>query len=333
MWGQVHPEVITASRAIAEAGKFEDAIFAAFRLVEATIQERISSKQIGEPLIAEAFDGNPPQINISDDRRDQRGVRNLVSGASNIGNDRGHKRTPLTPCESLDDCVLYLGFASFLLYLLAKDRNTFPRIDSVRVLGTPEEPRAELRGINFVGSQVTVNAAGKQATVVRTEPSVLEILLPQRFFGDVTVLVDGKPSSEAFCDASSFGEQPANSYEVIATEVPLYSDATASTKRPDVVGLLLRSSEASREFLRIVPTYPNRYKAGCYVTHGPHVAGSGVGETWYRDPVSGKIEYAWTGSLVIAPNNLGNVGTFKFGGISILPQSVSRLRARGRRYT
>jgi hypothetical protein len=186
------------------------------------------------------------------------------------------KGLPLRHASLLDDCVLYLGFASFLLYLPAKDRNTFPQIDSVRVLGTPEEPRAELRGINLVGSQVTVNAAGKQATVVR----------------------------------------------LIATEVPLYSDATASTKRPDVVGLLLRSSEASREFLRIVPTYPNRYKAGCYVTHGPHVAGSGVGETWYRDPVSGKIEYAWTGSLVIAPNNLGNVGTFKFGGISILPQSV-----------
>jgi uncharacterized protein Ymh len=319
----MHPEVITASRAIAEAGKFDDAIFAAFRIVEATIQERIGSKQIGEALILEAFDGTHPRITISIDGRDQHGVQNLFSGAlSNIRNDRGHKKTPLTPCESLDDCVLYLGFASFLLYLLAKDRNTFPRIDSVRVLGTAEEPRAELRGINFAGSQVIVKAGASQATVVRTEPTVLEILLPQRFFGDVVVLVDGKPSGEAFCDASSFGKQPGNSYEVIVAEVPLYSDAKALNKRQDVVGILLRSSEASREFLRIMPTRPNCYRAGCYVTHGPHVAGSGVGETWYRDPASGKIEYAWTGALVIAPNVLGNVGTFKLGGISILPQSV-----------
>jgi hypothetical protein len=323
VWNQLHVEIIEASRAIAEAGKFDDAIFAAFRLVEATIQQRIGSTRIGEELIAEALDGNPASINISSDRRDQLGIRNLFSGAlSNIRNDRGHKKTPLTPCKSLEDCVLYLGFASFLLYLLAKDKNTFPRIDSVRVLGSAEAPRAELRGINFVGSSVIVMAKDTETVVVRKEPTVLEILLPQHFFGEVAVLVDGKLGGKTFCDVSSLGKQPENYYEVIAAEVPLYSDGKASSKRREVVGLLLRSNEGSREFLRIVPTHPNRYKASHYVTHGPYEMGTSVGETWYVDPDTGNLEYAWTGSLIAVPNIVGVVGEFRLGGISILPKSV-----------
>jgi sugar lactone lactonase YvrE len=323
MWEQLHTEIIEASRAIAEAGKFDDAIFAAFRLVEATIQDRIVSTQIGEALIREAFEGTPPRINISSDTRDQVGVRNLFSGAlSNIRNDRGHKKAPLTPCESVNDCILYLGFASFLLYLLAKDKNTFPRIDSVRLLSTSEEPRAELRGSNFAGAQVVARAEGARAIVVRQEPNALEILLPKHFFGNVSVLVDGKPSGEIFCDAGSLGKQPESYYEAIAAEVTLYSDAKASKKRSDVVGLLLRSNEGAREFLRIVPTRPNCCKAGFYVTHGPYDPHTSVGETWYVDPSTGKIEYAWTGSLVTAPKIVGPVGIFKLGGISILPKSV-----------
>ena len=66
----------------------------------------------------------------------------LFAGAlGNIRNDRGHKKAPLTPCKSLNDCILYLGFASSLLYLLAKDANTFP-FNSVRVL----EPREGANG-------------------------------------------------------------------------------------------------------------------------------------------------------------------------------------------
>lgn len=323
MWNHIHKEIVEASRTIAEAGKYDDAIFAAFRLVEATIQERIGSKQIGEGLITEAFEGTPPRVNISSDTRDQGGIRDLFSGAlGNIRNDRGHKKTPLTPCKSLDDCILYLGFASFLLYLLAKDANTFPRIDSVRVLGTAEEPRAELRGANFAGSLAVVMAGALQAGVVRQEPTVLEVLLPQSFFGDVTVLVDGRPSNAIFCDASSLGKQAENYYEVIAAEVVLYSDAKALNKRPDVIGLLMRSNESSREFLRIVPTYPSRYKAGHYVTYGPHKPGTSVGETWYVDPAIGKVEYAWTGSMIMVPEIIGTVGSFKLGGISILPKAV-----------
>jgi hypothetical protein len=323
MWEQIHPEIIKASKEIAEARKFDDAIFAAFRFVEATIQERISSKSVGAALIAEALDGTPPKIDISTDARDRQGIRDLFSGAlNNIRNDRGHKKTPLTPCESLEDCILYLSLASFLLYLLTKDKNTFPRIDGVRVYGTAEQPRAELRGINFAGSVVIASAGHEQVSVVRNAPTLLEVLLPQRFFGNVTVRVDGKLSGEVFCDVSSLGKQPENYYEVIATEVPLYSDAETREKRADVVGLLLRSNEASREFVTIFPVRPNRYAAGQYVTHGSPEPRSSVGETWYIDPPTGRTEYAWTGSLVLAPNVVGVVEPFKLGRISVLPRAV-----------
>lgn len=324
MWDQIHPEIIKASQEIAEIGKYEDAIFAAFRVVEAIIQERIASKSIGEALIVEALGGDTPLITISSDPRDQRGIRDLFSGAlGNIRNDRGHKKSPLTPCESIDDCVLYLGVASFLLYLLKKDKNTFPRVDSLRILGTAEQPRAELRGINFAGSQVTVLAGGTQASVVRRAPTVLEIVLPQGFFGTIIVSVDGKVSGESFCDVSSLGKQPEGYFEIITAELPLYSDNKALSKRPDVVGLLLRAVEPSREVITIVPVFPGLYDAGHYVTHGPYKHGTSVGETWYIDPATRAIEYAWGGSMIAAPKVVGTVGTFKLGGISIFPTSVN----------
>ena len=320
---QIDPEVAKACKEIALAGKYDDAIFSAFRLVEGTIQERLSSGSIGDALIAEAFDGTPPKILISTDSRDQRGIRGLFSGAlSNIRNDRGHKKSPLTPCESLEACLLYLGFASFLLYLLGKDKALYPRVDSVRILGTADEPRAELRGLNLMGAQISVTAKDTPATIVRKEPSTLEVLLPLGFYGDVLVDVDGKKGRSVFCDASALGKQPENYYEVIAAEVLLYSDSDAKSKREGVVGLLLRSNEGGREFIRIVPTYSRRYESGQYVTHGPYEFGSSVPETWYVDPATGKVEYAWTGSMIMVPEVIGRLEGFKLGGISILPRGV-----------
>ena len=323
MWELIDKSIIACSQDIVNAGKYDDAIFAAFRLVEASIQERIQSTSIGEALIAEAFDGDPPKVNISKDARDREGIRDLFSGAlKNIRNDRGHKKEPVTPCQSSDDCLLYLSFATFLLYLLRKDKNTFPRIDNVHVFGTSEQPRAELRGINFVGSELTVTAKQQRATVVRQTPTILEILLPQSFFGNLTVTVDGNQSDEIFCDVGSFGKRPTGYIEVVACEIPLYSDAGARNRRSDVVGLLIRGVEGSRDALTISPTYPGRYHAGTYVSYGPFKPSPGVGESWYIDPLTNQIEYAWTQALIATPDVVGTVGKFKLGGISILPKSV-----------
>jgi uncharacterized protein (TIGR02391 family) len=246
IWQQIDKSIVSASQAIFEAEKYDDAIFAAFRIVEAAIQERIGTASIGEALIAEAFDGNMPKIDISNDARDRQGIRDLFSGAlRNIRNDRGHKKVPFTPCQSSDECFLYLCFATFLLQLLRKDKNTFPRIDGVRVFGTADQPRAELRGVNFSGSQVVVTTSQSEATIVRQTPTVLEILLPRKFFGEVTVSADGSRSGKIFCDVSSLTKAPTPYYEVVASEIPLYSDSKATNLRTDVVGVLLKAVQGS----------------------------------------------------------------------------------------
>jgi Protein of unknown function (Hypoth_ymh) len=135
VWGALHTAICDAAKDIACAGKLDDAIFAAFRVVEAEIQERISSRSIGNTLLDEAFDGVPPQLDIVDDSRDQTTIKNLFAGAlGNIRNDRGHKRAPFLPCPNVLVCFQHLAFASLLLYLLSRDRNCFPKALSGKLL-------------------------------------------------------------------------------------------------------------------------------------------------------------------------------------------------------
>jgi Protein of unknown function (Hypoth_ymh) len=321
MWDDIHPSIRTSSQSIAEAGKFDDAIFAAFRYVEAEIQERIRSSSIGQALLDEAFDGAAPKVIISDDARDRAGIKAIVSGAlANIRNDRGHKKAPLLPCTSPADCLLYLSFASFLLYLLSKDKNTFPQIQALRVLGSYDQPRVELRGINF-GKAASVIANDAEVIVVRTTETVVEALLPPGFSGLIKIAVDGIESNELYYDAVSLRQDIGNTYEIVASELPLYEDPECDRLRSGVVGLLLCATEAGRAFLRITPTYPHRYQAGYYVSQGQFGAEE-LGETWYRDPNSGEVFYAWTGSTIATPEIIGPVGTPVLVGISILPNKV-----------
>jgi hypothetical protein len=86
---------------IAGTGRFDAAIFEAFKLIEDAIQARIGSRSFGQKLLSEAFDSNPPKIDISSVPQDQNGIKSLFSGALGfIRNDRGHKRTPIVPCDS-----------------------------------------------------------------------------------------------------------------------------------------------------------------------------------------------------------------------------------------
>jgi hypothetical protein len=209
-----------------------------FRLVEAKIQERIQSSNIGEALIAWAFDGQPPRIYLSVDQRDQAGIRQMFSGTmANIRNDRGHKKAPLIPCTTVGDCLLYLSLATFLVYLLNQDKNIFPRIESVKVFGSASDPRVELRGLNFARQEVKVTGGDSSLSIVRKEPAALEILSPPNFSGELRVAVDGRLSTPAFCDVSSLSNHVPLPLEIVAADVALYSDAEARNRRNDVVGL------------------------------------------------------------------------------------------------
>ena len=57
--------ICDAAKDIARAGKLDDAIFAAFASSEVEIQERISSRSIGDALLNEAIDGVPPRLELT----------------------------------------------------------------------------------------------------------------------------------------------------------------------------------------------------------------------------------------------------------------------------
>jgi sugar lactone lactonase YvrE len=320
-WDNIHSDIRTASQPIAEAGKFDDAIFAAFRYVEGEIQDRIGSTKVGQALIDEAFEGPIPRIDISDDIRNRQGIKEIFSGALlTIRNDRGHKKSPSLPCNTLDACLLHLSFASFLLYLLSKDKNNFPQIQAVRTLGSYEQPRVELRGSNF-GSSPRVLANNDEAWIVKTTPTIIEALLTSGFSGTIKITSEGNESNGIVYDARVLEQRNENVYEPIATEIPLYADAACTRLYSGVVGLLLLATEGGREFIRLIPTSTGQYKAGSYITHGPF-SNETVGEAWYRDPNNGEIKYAWAGSTVATPEIVGPVGTPELVGISLLPNRI-----------
>ncbi len=145
--------------------------------------------------------------------------------------------------------------------------------------------------------------------------------MKHNFTGVLNVVVNDKESNEVNCDTHLLGQRANNLYEIINVEIPLYEDAACTCMRSGVVGLLLQVTESGREYLRIVPTYPGRFKAGYYVTHGPFENDT-VDETWYRDLESGEICNAWTGSTITIPKIIGKAGTPQLVGISILPNKV-----------
>lgn len=321
VWDAIHADVAKITRLIVEAEQYDDAIFSAFRFVEGEIQERIQSKSIGITLLNEAFDGQPPKIRISDDSRDREGIKKLFEGAlTNMRNDRGHKKVPFLPCNNAIACYQHLTFASLLLYLLDRDKNAYPQIYSIRVFGASDQPRAELVGAQFPAN-CTVDAGQVAIQIVRFKPELIEVILPTNFSGKLRIVAQDRSSNEVYCDTSLVGQDAENRYETISSEIPLYSNATCTQMRSGLVGLLISATEGGRDFVRIMPTYPNIYKAGCYITHGPHTAES-VGESWYRDPASDEIKYAWTASLIATPTVIGSVSKWELGGIELLPKKI-----------
>lgn len=130
---------------------------------------------------------------------------------------------------------------------------------------------------------------------------------------------DKSHSTEIFCDAHILDNGPENFYEIVNAELPLFEDQECIHKRIGVVGLMLRANESGREFIRMVPTYPGRYQAGYFVTHGPF-EDIYIPESWYHHPVSGEIHLAWSGTLMATPTILSKAGDFVLGGISINPK-------------
>lgn len=320
-WQLLDPEVRTASQAIVAALKYDDAIFAAFRLVEAKLQHSTQSNAIGQALISEAFDGPAPRVDIASDARDRESIRQLFSGAfGHIRNDRGHKSAPSLPCPNAAVCVQYLSTASLLLHFLAQDRNLRPQINGIRLFGTQERPFLEMRGERLDKVQA-VFAGELNITVLRQSESVIEVAPPARFHGVIRLKTPADQLLEVECNASAF-TQADNFYEVTAADIPLFSDAQCKVMRSDVVGMSVKAHEGGRQFVRIQPTEPGKYRVGQYVTHGPFLETHIVSETWYVDPVTAKPRSAWYGSMVSRPEVIGSVGKRRYFSIHIFPTDI-----------
>lgn len=126
----LRPEVATAVAAQVRAGMFDDAIFNAYRLVEAAVQKRTGINGcIGETLVTQAFKAAKNAIKISDRDQDADRLIQLFAGAIGLyKGDRSHKDKPALPCRSLRECLRQLANASALLDLLDRDIAIAPAV-------------------------------------------------------------------------------------------------------------------------------------------------------------------------------------------------------------
>jgi hypothetical protein len=98
---------------------------------------------------------------------------------------------------------------------------------------------------------------------------------------------------------------PHESHAVHRDNVDLYSDSECKQLREDCKGVTLESLSAGGAITkyRIFPTTRDDYKKGMRVSWEWN-GSSKWGNTWYRDPESGEIKYAWTSSVEFVGRDL-----------------------------
>jgi uncharacterized protein (TIGR02391 family) len=320
IWRVIHPELKEAVKPIVFVEKYDDAIFSAFKIIEASIQDQVGSKKIGRELLNYAFDEEDPKIKIYDRAGDNSSIKKLFEGSIVFRNERGHRKAPVHPCESFEECIRYLSFASLLLDLLTKCKNTLPKIESVRIFGTSDQPRAELKGLNF-SAKTAVKTKDSTLQVVRSDTGSIEVILPPKFSGYIQVYATTIGSNQIYCDCSLVGSNADNMYELISTEIVLFRDPSCQNTYEGIVGGLIRATESGHTSLRIIPVLPNSYSAGVYISHGPYENRS-ISKAWYKDPDTNDIKSAWDSSLIASPEILGSVKGWQLSGIELLPSRV-----------
>lgn len=114
----LHPEVLNACNALFADGHYAEAIFAAFKAIEVRVRAMTGSTEIGESLMAQAFNETAPRVDVKHEvgasgASEQRGFKFLFMGAmAGIRNPKGHEFVTQTdPQRTLE----YLAFASLLM--------------------------------------------------------------------------------------------------------------------------------------------------------------------------------------------------------------------------
>lgn len=114
----LHPEIVNASGDLFTDGHYAPAILEAFKRVELRVRSQSGLDASGQDLMARAFGGNPPPIDVrvedgQSGEDEQEGFRFLFMGAvRGIRNPKAHEAVAqVDPQRALE----YLGFASILM--------------------------------------------------------------------------------------------------------------------------------------------------------------------------------------------------------------------------
>lgn len=141
----LRPEIAEATAGYVRGRQYDDAIFAAYRRVEAAIQEQSGlTGTIGEPLVAQAFKEKSNPIKVSARQQDADRLVQLFGGSIGLyKGDRSHKDKPALPCRSLRECLRLLANASALMDLLDRDMAVAPAVRGYDHRGNTLELRVE----------------------------------------------------------------------------------------------------------------------------------------------------------------------------------------------
>lgn len=296
----LRPEISESAGAQLRSGLYDDAIFAAYRRVEAAVQERSGlSGAIGDQLVRQAFKEIADPIRVSARNQDAERLIQLFGGAIGLyKGDRSHKDKPALPCRSLRECLRQLANASALLDLLDRDIAVAPTVRGYDQRGDMLELWVERASAQ---SQVWLD--DRLCDVVRHGPATLILDVAGVPAGEHEMFIaDGTrtgPATQVWLTRSPGG---AGWQRVREVNIPLFA-GPVGLERLDATGLRLTVREAGVISERIVPT-TGTYRVGDYVNAhfdvgAPGDLGSpsaGIGPAWIYDGYGGARRQLWESS-------------------------------------
>lgn len=246
-----------------EDGRYDDAIFEAFRYVEEAVQRRTGlADAIGQNLLTPAFK-EPGKRRISVSRREGDHLRlfQMFDGAIGlIRGDRAHKARPSLPCRTAHECLRLLAHASVLLDLLDRDVAFAPAIE-----GYDQDVETLTLRVARSTPATVVLLDERPALVLRRTVDTITVSVTEVLPGEhEVVLIDGSRQGPATAVWLARKPTGANWYRVEEVDIPLFADAACS--RPhDASGLRIATREGGVRGQRILPTQ-RRYTPGDYVS-------------------------------------------------------------------
>ena len=313
----LRPEITEVASAQLRGGLFDDAIFAAYRRVEAAVQERSSlTGTIGDQLVQQAFKDASTPIKVSARTQDADRLIQLFGGAIGLyKGDRSHKDKPALPCRSLRECLRQLANASSLLDLLDRDIATAPA-----VRGYDQRDDTLELWVERASAQAQVWLDDRLCDVVRHVPGSLILDVAGVPAGEHELFVaDGTrtgPVTQVWLTRSPGG---VGWQRVSEVNIPLF-DGPAGLQRLQATGLRLTVRENGVISERIVPT-TGSYRVGNYVSprsdvgtsgNDPSSGSAGIGPAWINDGSSDTRRRVWEFSAL-------------FGGQPYAPEHEPRL--------